>query len=92
MLASQTGRSTEVASKVLWSLCSVSTDFLGLETRLGSLAQVILMLRVVGLKLRVLGHYLQPQQTSPHVQHLGWVERRCSPLLVVLSSLLELQD
>ena len=50
-----------------------------------------LVLVVVVLTLRVQGHHLQPQQTSLHVHHLGWVERLCSPLVVVLYSLLDLQ-
>ena len=64
MLASQTERTlVAAAAEVLWSLGSVSTDFLVLETRLDSL-----LLVAVELTLLVLEHRWQSQQASPHIQ------------------------
>ena len=65
---------------------------MGLETQFDSLVPVTLVLVLVELPLRVLGHHGQPQQTSPRVQHLEWVGRLCSPLVEWLCSPLELQD
>ena len=48
-----------MGAKVLWSLGSISTDFLRLETRLDSLALAKLVLVAVGPTLRVLGHQFQ---------------------------------
>ena len=51
MLASQTESSLVAAAEMQWSLGSVATDFLVLETRLDSLAMVTMVLVAVGLAL-----------------------------------------
>ena len=68
MLASRTERTLVEAAEVPWSPGFFSTDYLVLETSLDSLVLVTLVLVAVEQTLLVLGHNLQSQHASPHVQ------------------------